>query len=207
MRSWLMGKMSKDEEAVVARLQREFKALRPAFSEGLHLRVRQAIAGRHRRGGPAARAAAGGAPVSAVDGHRGGGLSVDRNLRHLAGNADRSRPRLPRKPASPAIRAAPHRGLGPVRSLSGKGGMTELADRVSAKLDAAVVSATQGRKWAYLDHDAKAVLRMPAARLPLDVLSSLLSLGPQKRLHSPAEPTGLPSKGAHLQEPAGVWHG
>ncbi len=65
--------------------------------------------------------------------------------------------------------------------------LTELANRVTTKADTMIDSAVKAQRWACLDEDAQSVLKTPAARLPLDVVSGLLSMSRQK--HSPGPST------------------
>jgi hypothetical protein len=165
-----MSKITQGEKAVAARLRREFAASRPAFSEGLHDRLceairRQPAAGTTRRAQRVSRwalvAAAACLLIAASVAWRGIGRLRDSRARAVA--------RAPR---------------------AGMGRMTGLAGTLAAKTGAAVDAAVQAQRWAYLDQDARTALKMPVARLPLDVVSSLLSV--PRRGDSRAPSSALP---------------
>jgi len=69
--------------------------------------------------------------------------------------------------------------------------LTELADRVTTKTDTMIDSVVKAQRWACLDEDARSVLKTPAARLPLDVVSGLLSMPRQKHSPRPSTPTTI----------------
>ncbi len=73
------------------------------------------------------------------------------------------------------------------------GSMTGLADEVVAKTGATVDAAVKAQRWAYLDQDAQLAMEMPVARLPFDVVSSLLSMPRRTGFsHSLARPRVTP---------------
>jgi hypothetical protein len=167
-----MSKITQGEKAVAARLRREFAASRPAFSEGLHDRLcevirRQPAGGATRRAHRVSRwalvaaAAAACLLIAASVAWRGIGRLRDSRVRAVA--------RAPR---------------------AGMGRMTGLAGTVAAKTGAVVDAAVRAQRWAYLDQDARTALKMPVARLPLDVVSSLLSV--PRRGDSRAPSSALP---------------
>jgi hypothetical protein len=82
--------------------------------------------------------------------------------------------------------------------------VVELADRVAVKTDAMVDTAAEAQGWAYLDLDARAVLKTPAARLPFDIISSLLSVQRQDRTRGPAPRTATRAGNRVTQEQVGV---
>jgi hypothetical protein len=89
---------------------------------------------------------------------------------------------------------------------AGLGGIAELAHRVAAKTDAMMGAAADAQRWAYLDQDARSILATPAARLPFDVVSSLLSVPRQDRARGPSPRAATRLGNGAFQEPSGVRH-
>ncbi len=58
--------------------------------------------------------------------------------------------------------------------------MTELVGRVSTKFDGIVNLAVKAPRRLYLDRNLRLALQTPVVRVPMDVLSSLLSMTSQK---------------------------
>jgi hypothetical protein len=73
------------------------------------------------------------------------------------------------------------------------GSMTGLADEVVAKTGATVDAAVKAQRWAYLDQDVHIAMEMPVARLPFDVVSSLLSVQRRQDSRTPS-----PGPASHL---------
>jgi hypothetical protein len=161
-----MSRVTRQEKAVAARLRQEFAASRPAFSEVLHDRLRGAIR-RQQAGLPSWR------------GHRvpRWALVAAAACLLIAAAVAWHVIRGVRRPGAASVARAQSAGLGR---------MTGLADKVVAKTGAAVDVAARGQPWAYLDQDARTVLQMPAARLPFDVVSSLLSVHRQRDSRIPS---------------------
>jgi hypothetical protein len=167
-----MPKITQEEKAVAARLRREFAASRPEFSQGLHEQLCRAIrpqtagGATHRRRHFFAWAMVAAAACLLV-----GAFAVW----HGMGRTSHSGPR--------SVAGA---------SKPGMGRMMNWAGRVAARTDAAVGTAVESQRWVFLDQDARTVLQTPAARLPLDVVSSLLQHehrhagdGDQRAAHRP----------------------
>ncbi len=66
--------------------------------------------------------------------------------------------------------------------------MAELVDRVSTKFDGIVDLAVGAPRWFYLDRNLRLALQTPLVRVPVDVVSSLLSMG--SKHPRPAPSTG-----------------
>ena len=58
--------------------------------------------------------------------------------------------------------------------------MTELVDQVSTKFDGIVGLAVESPRRFYLDRNVRLALQTPLIRVPVDVVSSLLSMTSQK---------------------------
>jgi hypothetical protein len=182
-----MARISHQEKAVAARLRREFAASRPAFSEDLHGRLREAI--RRQRAGGAKRR-----------GHRVSPWALVAAAACLLIAASAAWQAIGRLHDSGARRIA---GV----QRPGMGRMTGLADNAVAKTGAAVDAAAKAQRWAYLDQDARTVLQMPAARLPLDVVSSLLSVPRRGDARARSSPPASSLERNSLRGPAGARDG
>jgi hypothetical protein len=166
------------EKEVADRLRREIVASRPQFSHELHVKVRHAVA--------------------EYRANRAATLS-SRRWREWSSY------RWPIVGAAcvlvvvcVALSVDSFRGPAPVpstiasRAKLSLGHVLEFADRAAAKTGAVAAEAMAAQRWAYLDHDARAVLAAPAARLPLDVISSLLSSHRPNRSRSSNSQAVLP---------------
>ena len=189
-----MFRVSAKETALADRLRQEALASRPVFSEALHVRLCgalrqcQADAPRPRQRPPAIERFVRWAPAVAAAclliavcaswiaikvrpeaGSDVSGLTDSSGL--VARNTAPSLPKAPRKID--------------VRS------MTKLVGQVTAQFDGMVNLAVTGPRRIYLDRNLRIALETPMVRVPLDVVSSLLSMGSQKHpQHLP--PAGRP---------------
>jgi hypothetical protein len=186
----MMFKLSAKETAMAERLRQEALAVRPAFSEDLHARLcaalqscpadaarpRPSASGRWFRWAPAAAAAAGlllavGVTWIATKTQPDAGPAGSGS----AGNSDYL-----------ALRGTP--GLGKAHRKADVRSMTELVGQMSSKFDGFVDSAVKAPRRYYLDRNLRLALQMPVVRVPMDIVSSLLSMGSQKHPR-PVPPT------------------
>jgi hypothetical protein len=176
-----MFKLSVKETAMADRLRQEALGARPAFSEDLHARLcgalrscqtdtvrpRPSAGNRWLRGATVAAAAclllAIGVTWMATKTSPDAGSAGSGS----AGNAGY----LARR-GVPVVGDA-HRKAD-VRS------MTELVGRMSTKFDGFVDLAVKAPRQYYLERNLRLALQTPVVRVPVDILSSLLSMGSQK---------------------------
>ena len=179
-----MSRLTQEEKAVAARLRQELAASRPAFSEGLHDRLCMAV--RQQQAGAASRRGHGfsrWAPLAAAACLL---IAACVAWRVIGGVGDGGAPRI----------------AGVQRASIGS--MTGLADEVVAKTGATVDAAMKAQRWAYLDQDVQIALEMPAARLPFDVVSSLLSVPRRTDARIPSSRPASHLDRNSLRGPAGV---
>jgi hypothetical protein len=166
--------LSNDQEQRLARrLEREARATRPAFSEVLHARIRQAI---EREAAPRPRrSSAPRVPRRRLFAAVAAALVVGAAL--LAWWRSRPEPGQPKPLAHPSAPQAPSEdpdaALAKIpeevpEAVAGPGAITgptgEIARHFGLLADAAV---SEGQ-WAYLDHDLGVALRLLADQFPLD---------------------------------------
>jgi hypothetical protein len=189
-----MSRITRQEKLVADRLRREIGQSRPEFSEELHARLRQALRQEqaNKLSQPAARPAAGrlsrwASVLAAIC--LLAAVCAAWQAMHVARDVGPNAPTLAtdRKPSL--------------------GSMSELAHRAVAKTDAMVSAAVKADRWAGLDQDVRSVLKMPVARLPFDVVSSLLSVKRPKDSRHPSPGPASPRERDHLPEHVGVRDG
>jgi hypothetical protein len=175
-----MSKLSLKETAIADRFRQEALAARPAFSEDLHARLCAALPScgddaarlrpRPSAGGRWFREAA--AMVAVCLLLAIGATWIAIKTRPDAGPAGSGA-------AGNSSYVAHHGGSAPrkadVRS------MAELVGRMSTKVDGMVDLAVKAPRRFYLERNLRLALQTPVVRVPVDVVSSLLSMGSQKR--------------------------
>jgi len=184
-----MFRVSTKETALADRLRQEALALRPAFSEALHARLcgalrecqsdaprphqRPSASDRFFRWAPAVVAACLLIAVCAS--------WIAMKVRPEAGSDSAGLVALNTGPSLPKAQRKID-----VRSMS------KLVNQVTAQFDGMVNLAVTSPQRLYVDRNLRMALKTPMVRVPLDVVSSLLSMGSQKRPpHVP--PAGRPS--------------
>ena len=189
-----MSRVTHQEKLVADRLRREIGQSRPEFSEELHARLRRALRQdqANKLSHPRARPAAGrlfrwASVLAAIC------LLLAVCAAWQAMHASRD--------------AGPHAPALATRGKPSLGSMSELAHRAVAKTDAMVSAAVKAHRWAGLDQDVRSVLKMPVARLPFDVVSSLLSVKRPKDSRLPSPGPASPRERNHLPEHAGARDG
>jgi hypothetical protein len=177
----MMSKLPAKETALADRLRQEALTARPAFSEDRHARLCAAV-----RCCPAEAVR----PLPTAGSRWTGWASLAAAACLLlavgatwmlmrAGPQDRAG-----GGSSGGAAYAAHRGAsGPAgaRRKADMRSMNALVDQVSTKFDGFVDLAVQGPWRFYLDRGLRAALQTPVVRVPVDVVSSLLSMTPQKR--------------------------
>jgi hypothetical protein len=182
------------EQCVADRLRREIGQSRPAFSEELHARLSRAL--RQDQANklslpttrPAARRLSRWASLLAATCLLVAVCAAWQAM-HAARDAG---------PGAPALAT---------RRKPGLGSMSELAHRAVAKTDAVVNAAVKAHRWAGLDQDVRSLLKTPVARLPFDVVSSLLSVQRQKDSRLPPPGSASPLEKTRFPEHASVRDG
>lgn len=167
-----MTKVTHQEKAVADRLRHEIGESRPEFSEGLHDRLFQGLQQYRANRMPS--------PIR---------QATARRLSRWASFAAATCILVAVCGTWYAIHVARDAKSAPLALANirkaGLSNLTELADRVAVKTDTLVDTAVKSHRWANLDNDAQALLKMPAARLPFDVVTSLLSVRRQDRVRGP----------------------
>jgi hypothetical protein len=171
-----MSKLSAKETAIAERFRQEALAVRPAFSEDLHarlcavlqtcqtdaVRLRSPASRRWFHWASAAAAACLLLAISttwiAIKTTPGAGSAGDANYL--------------------AHRDAP--GVGGAHRKADVRSMTELVGQMSTKFDGMVDLAVKAPRRYYVDRNLRIALQTPVVRVPLDIVSSLLSMGSQK---------------------------
>ncbi len=223
-----MSKITKKEKAVADCLRREIGGSRPAFSEGLHARLCRAVQQRQADSSPAIKMVNANPQRKRGLLARASGWYAELPCRGSSSPSPRRRStanwffRWASFAAAVCLMVAigitwqarhAVRDAGPdapalaTPRKAGLGNLAELAGHAAAKTDAMLDTAVKAKRWAYLDQDARAVLEMPAARLPFDVVSSLLSVQRKDRTRGPSPRTTTPFGNDAVREQAGVRHG
>lgn len=152
-----------DEKALADCLKREAEASRPAFSEGLHARIRQEVAHGelHSWRRPAARPLGRrwiSAAVAATCVVSASLVAWQLVAWHLS---TRSVP----EPGPPEVTALVSEPADPLAGLSAIADVTDRAEHVGML----VYSSLTTQQWAYLDHDARIATRMLIDQWPLEI--------------------------------------
>ena len=179
-----MSRLSATETALADRLRQEALAARPAFSEDLHARLCAAL-----RSCPAGMARP--RPAARSRWFRAAPVAAAVCLLLVVGVTwivMKNRPDAGLGSAnSVAHRTVP--GVGNAHRKADARSMNAMVSRMSTNFDGIVDLAVRGPRRFYLDRNLRLALQTPMVRVPVDVISSLLSITPQKRPR-PASPAG-----------------
>jgi hypothetical protein len=177
-----MSKLPATETTLADRLRQEALAMRPAFSEDLHARLCAAV-----RSCPVEAVR----PLVAAGGRWTGWASLAAaGCLLLAVGATWMLTRT--GPQAGAGAYAARRGAtgpGNAHRKADVQSVTALVDQVSTKFDGFVDLAVHGPRRFYLDRSLRTALQTGVVRVPVDVVSSLLSMTPHKHPR-PSSPAG-----------------